>query len=61
MLKSPFENAVSAEEATDVYEMMSGNLQDIMMITEDVYESMFRIDPECVEDLCKIIRFVNQK
>lgn len=61
MHKSPFEDAVNTDEATDVYEMMSGNPQDIMMITEDVYESMFRIDPECVEDLCKMICFVNQK
>lgn len=55
MLKSPFEDAVNTNETADVYEMMSGNLQDIVMITDDVYESMFSIDPHCVEDLCKMI------
>lgn len=56
MLKSHFEDT---EEGAEVYEMMSTSTsQDIMMkysgCSEDIYESMLGIDPECAEDLCKI-------
>lgn len=58
MLKSHFEDAVITEESADVYELMSTTSQDIMMkysgCSEDIYESMLGIDPECAEDLCKI-------
>lgn len=58
MLKCHFEGAVNTEESADVYELMSTTSQDIMMkysgCSEDIYESMLGIDPECAEDLCKI-------
>lgn len=58
MLKSHFEDGVITEESADVYELMSTTSQDIMMkysgCSEDIYESMLGIDPECAEDLCKI-------
>lgn len=42
----------------EIYEPMSNSSQDIMMkyssCTEDIYESMLGLDPECAEDLCKI-------
>lgn len=49
------EEPISMDEQADVYEMMSGASQDVAIISEDIYESMFAIDPECVEDLCKRI------
>lgn len=49
------EEPISVEEQADVYEMMAGASQDVAIISEDIYESMFAIDPECVEDLCKRI------
>lgn len=49
------EEPISMDEQADVYEMMSGASQDVAMFSEDIYESMFAIDPECVEDLCKRI------
>lgn len=58
MLKSHFEDNVNTEEGAEVYEFMSTTSQDIMMkysgCSEDIYESMLGIDPECAEDLCKI-------
>lgn len=58
MLKSHFEETINTDECAEVYEMMSDNSQDIMMKysggSEDIYESMLGIDPECAEDLCKI-------
>lgn len=37
---------------------MSAASEDIMMkysgCSEDIYESMWEIDPECAEDLCEI-------
>lgn len=63
MLKCHIEDAINTEEAADVYEMMSTNPQDIMMKysggSEDIYESMLRIDPDCAEDLCKMNVFVS--
>lgn len=57
ILKSHFEGTIKAEEGAEVYEMMSSS-EDIMMkysgCSEDIYESMLGIDPECAEDLCKI-------
>lgn len=49
------EEPISMDKQADVYEMMLGASQDVAMISEDIYESMFAIDPECVEDLCKRI------
>lgn len=60
MPKIEVEEPISMDEKADVYEMMSGASQDVAMISEDIYESMFAIDPECVEDLCKSISFVAQ-
>ena len=58
MLKSHFEDNVNTEESADVYEFMSATSQDIMMkysgCSEDIYESMLEINPECADDLCKI-------
>lgn len=58
MLKSHFEGSVNTEDSAEVYEPMSTISQDIMMkysgCSEDIYESMLGIDPECAEDLCKI-------
>ena len=57
MVKSHFEET---EEDAEVYEPMvpRPTSQDIMMkysgCSEDVYESMLGIDPECAEDLCKM-------
>lgn len=58
MLKSHFQDAINTGEGAEVYEMMSASSEDIMMkysgCSEDIYESMLGIDPECAEDLCKI-------
>lgn len=58
ILKSHFEGAITTEKGAEVYEMMSATSEDIMMkysgCSEDIYESMLGIDPECAEDLCKI-------
>uniref|UniRef100_A0A665TKK9 Phosphoinositide-3-kinase adaptor protein 1 n=1 Tax=Echeneis naucrates TaxID=173247 RepID=A0A665TKK9_ECHNA len=55
MLKSHLEDTVNTEE---IYEYMSTTSQDIMMkysgCSEDIYESMLGIDPECADDLCKV-------
>uniref|UniRef100_A0A3B4YVI5 Phosphoinositide-3-kinase adaptor protein 1 n=1 Tax=Seriola lalandi dorsalis TaxID=1841481 RepID=A0A3B4YVI5_SERLL len=66
MLKSHLEDTVNTEESAEVYELMSATSQGIMMkysgCSEDIYESMLGIDPECAEDLCKInmILFIGQ-
>jgi len=56
MLKSHMEDSASPE----VYESMSASSQEMLMKysggSEDVYESMLEIDPECAEDLCKSTR-----
>lgn len=58
ILKSHFEEAINTDEDAEVYELMSATSEDIMMkyssCSEDIYESMLGIDPECAEDLCKI-------
>lgn len=57
MLKTHFEESVRTEDGADVYEMMSNNSQDMIMKysggSEDIYESMLGLDPDCAEDLCK--------
>lgn len=62
MLKSHIEDSINTEESAEVYEMMSATSQDIMMMhsgcSEDIYESMLGINPECAEDLCKINRIL---
>ncbi|XP_034007863.1 phosphoinositide 3-kinase adapter protein 1 isoform X1 [Trematomus bernacchii] len=59
MLKSHIEDTINTEEAADVYEKMSTNPQDIMMKysggSEDIYESMLGIDPDCAEDLYEVM------
>lgn len=59
MLKSHFDT-VSTEESAEVYEAMSATSEDMMMkysgCSEDIYESMLGIDPDCAEDLCKTSR-----
>lgn len=55
-LKSQFEDNMNLQNEVEVYEAMS-ELAEIIKFTgcsEDVYESMVGIDPECAEDLCKI-------
>lgn len=58
ILKSHLEEAINTDEGAEVYELMSAASEDIMMkysgCSEDIYESMLGIDPECAEDLCKI-------
>lgn len=58
ILKSHFEGAINTEKGAEVYELMSATSEDIMMkysgCSEDIYESMLGLDPECAEDLCKI-------
>ena len=55
MLNSHLEDANSGAE---VYEAMSVASEDIMMkysgCSEDIYESMVEINPECADSLCKI-------
>ncbi|XP_061601570.1 phosphoinositide 3-kinase adapter protein 1 [Cololabis saira] len=55
MLKCHFEDSIDMHSDAEVYEQMSATSQDIMMkysgCSEDVYESMMTIDPECVDDL----------
>ncbi|KAF7669946.1 hypothetical protein LDENG_00115140 [Lucifuga dentata] len=59
MLKSHFEDSINTDEDGEVYELMSTTSQDIMMkysgCTEDIYESMLGIDPECAEDLYEVM------
>ena len=58
MLKCHIEDTINTEDTAEVYELMSTTSQDIMMkysgCSEDIYESMLGIDPDCAEDLCKI-------
>lgn len=66
MLKSHLEETVNnTEEDGEVYEMMSTSSQDIMMkysgCSEDIYESMLGLDPDCAEDLCKTLIYCNFK
>lgn len=57
MLKSHIEDSINTEEGVEIYESMSTASDNIMMkysgCSEDIYESMLGIDPECAEDLCK--------
>ncbi|KAJ0004966.1 hypothetical protein NQD34_011180, partial [Periophthalmus magnuspinnatus] len=59
MLKSHIEETIAPEEEGDVYERMTTASQDMLMRfsgqSEDIYESMLEISPECAEDLCKIL------
>uniref|UniRef100_UPI003AAC3A04 phosphoinositide 3-kinase adapter protein 1 isoform X1 n=1 Tax=Centroberyx gerrardi TaxID=166262 RepID=UPI003AAC3A04 len=62
MLKSHIRDSISAEEGGDVYE--SPMSQEIIMkysgCTEDIYESMLGIDPECAEDLYEVMNAVEE-
>ncbi|XP_041644699.1 phosphoinositide 3-kinase adapter protein 1 [Cheilinus undulatus] len=62
MLKSHLED--HTEESADVYELMSGSSQDIMMTyescSEDIYESMVGIIPECAEDFYEVMNAVDE-
>lgn len=57
LLKSHLEESIDPDGGAEVYEIMSNSSQDIMMkysgCSEDIYESMLGIDPDCAEDLCK--------
>ncbi|XP_029305826.1 phosphoinositide 3-kinase adapter protein 1 [Cottoperca gobio] len=59
MLKSHIVDSINTEEDVEIYEMMSTTSQDIMMkysgCSEDIYESMLGIDPECAEDLYEVM------
>ena len=58
MLQCHFEDSINMHDDAEIYEQMSATSQDMMMkysgCSEDIYESMLGIDPECAEDLCKI-------
>uniref|UniRef100_A0A3B3V881 Phosphoinositide-3-kinase adaptor protein 1 n=1 Tax=Poecilia latipinna TaxID=48699 RepID=A0A3B3V881_9TELE len=58
LLQSHLEDNLNLDNEPEIYEPMSNSSQDIMMkyssCTEDIYESMLGLDPECAEDLCKI-------
>ncbi|KAM4607635.1 phosphoinositide 3-kinase adapter protein 1 isoform 2-T3 [Polymixia lowei] len=55
MLQSHMKDSITAEEDGEVYESMSSTSQDMIMKysghTEDIYESMLGIDPECADSL----------
>uniref|UniRef100_A0A3B3TUC1 Phosphoinositide-3-kinase adaptor protein 1 n=1 Tax=Poecilia latipinna TaxID=48699 RepID=A0A3B3TUC1_9TELE len=59
LLQSHLEDNLNLDNEPEIYEPMSNSSQDIMMkyssCTEDIYESMLGLDPECAEDLCKIV------
>ncbi|CAN9500084.1 unnamed protein product [Ophioblennius macclurei] len=59
MLRSHLE-----DEGNQVYELMSANSQDILMkystASEDIYESMLGIDPECADDLYEVMTAVDE-
>ncbi|XP_069001282.1 phosphoinositide 3-kinase adapter protein 1 [Embiotoca jacksoni] len=62
LLKCHFEDNIDADDGAEVYEMMSKSSQDIMMkYSEDIYESMLEIDPECAEDLYEVMNAVNDE
>lgn len=58
MLQAHLEDNLNLDNEPEIYEPMSNSSQDIMMkysgCSEDIYESMLGINPECAEDLCKI-------
>ncbi|XP_028983417.1 phosphoinositide 3-kinase adapter protein 1 [Betta splendens] len=64
MLKSHLEETINPDEGAEVYEHMSNTSQDIMMkysgCSEDIYESMLGIDPECAGDLYEVMNAVNE-
>lgn len=61
MLQSHLKD-VNTDESGQVYELMSSTSEDIMLkysgCTEDIYESMLGINPDCAEDLCKFMNSV---
>uniref|UniRef100_A0A3Q3W3V6 DBB domain-containing protein n=1 Tax=Mola mola TaxID=94237 RepID=A0A3Q3W3V6_MOLML len=65
MLKFGIEDALDAQGSANIYELMSATSQDITIknsdSSEDIYESMLMIDPECAEDLSKPQAAVNQE
>ncbi|XP_059215759.1 phosphoinositide 3-kinase adapter protein 1 isoform X2 [Centropristis striata] len=64
MLKCHIEDSINTDEAAKIYERMSPTSQDIMMKysggSEDIYESMLGIDPECAEDLYEVMDAVEE-
>ncbi|XP_029961830.1 phosphoinositide 3-kinase adapter protein 1 isoform X2 [Salarias fasciatus] len=64
MLKSHLEDTINTDEGAEVYEFMSAASQDIIMkystASEDIYESMLGIDPECAEDLYEVMNAVDE-
>lgn len=57
VVETHLDNTISTEDTVEIYEAMSASQDMIMKYTdcsEDIYESMLEIDPECAEDLCKI-------
>ncbi|KAM6915854.1 phosphoinositide 3-kinase adapter protein 1 [Xenentodon cancila] len=59
MLKCHFEDSINMHNDAEIYEQMSASSQDIMMkysgCSEDIYESMMGIDPDCVEELYEVM------
>ncbi|XP_033835949.1 phosphoinositide 3-kinase adapter protein 1 [Periophthalmus magnuspinnatus] len=64
MLKSHIEETIAPEEEGDVYERMTTASQDMLMRfsgqSEDIYESMLEISPECAEDLYEVMNAVEE-
>ena len=64
MLQFDSQDTLDSQGSSDVYELMSAASQDNPIknsdSSEDIYESMLMIDPECAEDFCKnhVILFV---
>lgn len=63
MLKSHLEETINPEGDGEVYERMTASSQDIIMNysrSEDIYESMLGINPECAEDLYEVMTAVDE-
>ncbi|KAM9364148.1 phosphoinositide 3-kinase adapter protein 1 isoform 2-T2 [Pholidichthys leucotaenia] len=64
MLKCHIEDAINTDNDGNVYELMTTTSQDILMkyscCSEDIYETMFGLDPECTEDLYEAMDAVDQ-
>ncbi|XP_039640347.1 phosphoinositide 3-kinase adapter protein 1 isoform X2 [Perca fluviatilis] len=63
MLKSHIEDSINTEEDVEIYETMS-TATDIMMnysgCSEDIYESMVKINPECAEEIYEVMTEVDE-
>ncbi|KAM9726875.1 phosphoinositide 3-kinase adapter protein 1 isoform 1-T1 [Menidia menidia] len=64
MFNSHMEDNVNADDVTEVYEAMSATSEEIMMkysgCSEDIYESMVEINPECAEGLYEMMTVADE-